>query len=113
LPDVEPNQFRMIRGEQEIIARYEPEQALLTLPKLLADPADRRRMLTLIDKLMADPRVQAAKPSANQQAMLVRIREVLEPGAGPDAAAKPERRKLHPAAMRATGERRAQTVAGR
>jgi hypothetical protein len=45
--------------------------------------------------------------------MLVRIREVLEPGAGPDAAAKPERRKLHPAAMRATGERRAQTVAGR
>jgi pimeloyl-ACP methyl ester carboxylesterase len=113
LPDVDPNQFRMIRGEQEIIARYEPEQAILTLPKLLADPADRVRMLTLIDKLMADPRVQAAQPTAHQQEMLVRIREVLRPAASPDAAAKPERRKLHPAAMRATGERRAQTVAAR
>jgi hypothetical protein len=72
-------------------------------------------MLTLIDKLMADPRVQAAQPTAHQQEMLVRIREVLKPGADtvPGAAPKPERRKLHPAAMRATGERRAQTVAAR
>ena len=37
LPAMPPDQWRRIRGEQEIIVRYEPEQALATLPKLLAD----------------------------------------------------------------------------
>jgi hypothetical protein len=48
-----------------------------SLPQLLADPADRKRLLTLLDKLMADQRVQAAQPTERQQAMLGRIREVL------------------------------------
>jgi hypothetical protein len=84
LPQVAPDQFRRIRGEQEIIARYEPEQALGSLPQLLADPADRARLLTLLDKLMTDQRVQAAQPSAQQLDMLGRIRDVLSPH--PEAA---------------------------
>ena len=32
LPAMPPDQWRRIRGEQEIIVRYEPEQALATLP---------------------------------------------------------------------------------
>lgn len=81
LPQVAPDQFRRIRGEQEIIARYEPEQAIVSLPQLLADPADRTRLLTLLDKLMADHRVQAVEPTAHQLEMLGRIRGVLGPRA--------------------------------
>jgi hypothetical protein len=79
LPAVAPEQFRQIRGEQEIIARYEPEQALASLPQLLDDPADRKRLLTLLDKLMADQRVQATQPTEHQLEMLGRIRGVLSP----------------------------------
>jgi transcriptional regulator of heat shock response len=79
LPAVAPEQFRLIRGEQEIIARYEPEQALASLPQLLHDTVDRKRMLTLLDKLMADERVQAAQPTEHQLEMLGRIRGVLSP----------------------------------
>jgi hypothetical protein len=77
VPEVPPDQWRRIRGEQEIIARYEPEQALGTLPTLLDNRADRERLLTLLDKLMADERVQRAKPTPEQLAMLERIRAVL------------------------------------
>ena len=77
VPAVPPEQLRRIRGEQEIIARYEPEQAIATLPALLADRGDRERLLTLLDKLMADKRVQNAEPTAEQRAMLERIRTVL------------------------------------
>jgi len=77
LPSMPAEQLRRIRGEQEIIVRYEPEQALATLPVLLADHADRERLLTLLEKLMADERVQNAKPTAEQLAMLERIRAVL------------------------------------
>jgi poly(3-hydroxyalkanoate) synthetase len=77
LPDLPPDQWRRIRGEQEIIARYEPEQAIATLPALLDSRADRERLLTLLDKLMADQRVQTAQPTSEQLAMLERIRAVL------------------------------------
>jgi pimeloyl-ACP methyl ester carboxylesterase len=77
LPELPPDQWRRIRGEQEIIARYEPEQAIATLPALLDKPADRERLLTLLDKLMADQRVQMAQPTPEQLAMLDRIRAVL------------------------------------
>lgn len=118
LPQVAPEQFRRIRGEQEIIAHYEPEQAIQSLPRLLADPADRTRLLSLLDKLMADTRVQANQPSAEQLGMLGRIREVLGPVPGqiaipiPSPAAAPgaanERRRQPPGAMRPAAERRRQ-----
>jgi hypothetical protein len=77
LPKAAQEDFRRIRGEQEIITRYEPEQAVLSLPALLPDPAERSRLLSLLDKLIADPRVQAVAPTGEQLEMLERIRRAL------------------------------------
>ncbi len=85
LPAISLDQARRIRGEQEIIVRYEPEKAIETLPVLLGERADRDRLLTLLDRLLADERVQRVKPSAEQLAMLERIRTVL----GSAAARRP------------------------
>lgn len=77
LPDLPPETWRRIRGEQEIIVSYEPDRAIATLPDLLAEAANRERLLTLLDRLVADPRVQRSKPTAEQRAILERIRGVL------------------------------------
>ena len=77
IPQLAPDQWRRIRGEQEIIARYEPEQAIETLPDLLGHTADRERMLMLMERLLADKRVQSGKPTEDQMAMLGSIRSVL------------------------------------
>ena len=82
LPSLAPDQWRRVRGEQEIIARYEPEQSIATLPDLLKHPADRERLLMLMERVLADKRIQADKPSAEQMAMLERIREVLHDKSG-------------------------------
>jgi hypothetical protein len=79
LPDLPLDQVRRIAGEQEIIARYEPERAVETLPLLLSERTDRNRLLTLLDRVLADPRVLRIEPTAQQQAMLVSIRRVLGP----------------------------------
>jgi hypothetical protein len=83
LPELPLDQWRRIRGEQDIIARYAPEQALATLPALLDDPADRERLLTLLDKLIADKRVQMSHPTAEQVAMVERIHDVLSAAPAP------------------------------
>ena len=57
--------------------RYEPERAVETLPALLGERVDRDRLFTLLDRLLADKRVQHVEPSADQMAMLERIRGVL------------------------------------
>src|SRR5262249_6024270 len=67
LPALEHDQWRRLRGEQEIIVRYEPERALASLPTLLAEPADRKRFLTLVEKLTEDERLQGLAPSAAQR----------------------------------------------
>jgi pimeloyl-ACP methyl ester carboxylesterase len=77
LPELVPDEARRIGGEQEIIARYEPEQAIETLPLLLAHAKDRERLLTLLERVIADKRVQRIEPSEEQRAMLARIRGVL------------------------------------
>lgn len=87
LPAVPPDQWRRIRGEQEIIVRYEPERALATLPALLADPADRARFEKLLRKLATDERIHRAKPTDEERAVVDRIEAVLDAG-----AAKPARR---------------------
>jgi pimeloyl-ACP methyl ester carboxylesterase len=84
LPSLPPDQWRRIRGEQELIATYEPEQAIATLPLLLAKPKDRKRLLTLLERLLADERVQSVTPTAQQLEALQRICAVL--GAPPAAA---------------------------
>jgi pimeloyl-ACP methyl ester carboxylesterase len=78
LPDLTPEEWRRVRGEQEIIVRYEPERALETLPELLDQPEDRERFFTVVERLLADRRMQAVEPTPEQQAMLARLREVLD-----------------------------------
>ena len=81
LPPIPREQMRRIRGEQDIIVRYEPERALHTLSKLLADPADRERAVTLLERLLADPRVLTQKWS---DATLARVEKILRAiGANP------------------------------
>ncbi|MCY1562248.1 hypothetical protein D9M68_996110 [compost metagenome] len=63
--------------------QYAPDQALKTLPALLNDPAERERLLTLLDKLSTDEHVLGSQPTPDQAAMLARIRAAL--------AGKPER----------------------
>jgi hypothetical protein len=100
LPDVAPDQWRRIRGEQDIIVRYEPERAIAALPILLRDPADRERLITLARRLMADERMRRSKPSSEQLSMLANIGERLDvtpvrraPGkAKAKAARKPAKR---------------------
>src|SRR4030095_3976230 len=77
LPELPPDEARRIGGEQEIIARYAPDRAVDTLPVLLAKRKDRARLLTLLDCVLADERVQRIEPSTEQKAMLARIRGVL------------------------------------
>jgi len=77
LPDLPRDEVRRIGGEQELIARYEPEKAVATLPLLLAKRKDRERLLTLLERVLADKRVQLIEPSPEQRANLVRIRDVL------------------------------------
>ena len=44
------------------------------------DGVDRERLLTLLDRLLSDERVQRVKPTAEQLAMVERIRAVLDSG---------------------------------
>ena len=87
LPNLSPEQWRRIRGEQEIIVRYEPEQALATLPKLLAKQGDREKLVTLVRSLLEDERVQRAAPTTEQLTMVRSIGQVL------NVAAKPARHR--------------------
>jgi pimeloyl-ACP methyl ester carboxylesterase len=77
LPAVKPDEWRRIRGEQDIIVRYEPERALETLPTLVTDAGDRDRLVALYQRLLADPRFQGLQPTEEQKAMLGRARDVL------------------------------------
>jgi hypothetical protein len=101
LPDLPPDAWRRIRGEQDIIVRYERERAIETMPALLADRADRERLLELVTRLMADERIQAAQPTAEQVAALEALRTALartdapgRPGAKPMARARPRARAV-------------------
>jgi hypothetical protein len=113
LPDVEPDEWRRIRGEQDIIVRYEPEKAIAALPKLLAKHGDRERLVTLVRRLLGDERMRRFEPTTQQLAMIENIGETLEveplqgrgrataqkaaPKAAPKAARKPaaKRRRSH------------------
>lgn len=83
IPKLALDEWRRLRGEQEIIVRYEPDQALATLPQLVADAADRQRLLTVLERIASDARVVRSNPTAEQVDMLARIRAVL--GAAPAA----------------------------
>jgi pimeloyl-ACP methyl ester carboxylesterase len=84
MPAVEVDEWRRLRGTQEIMVRYEPDRAMETLPRLLARSDDRRRFLDLLERILNDKRVQADKATPQQLSTLARIREVL--GAAAPAA---------------------------
>jgi hypothetical protein len=73
LPPLRADEWRAIRGRQEIICRYEPERALQALPRLLADPADRERFQAVLQRMLADPRLPTGQATAAQRATLDRI----------------------------------------
>jgi pimeloyl-ACP methyl ester carboxylesterase len=76
-PDISHHERRRIRGEQEIICRYEPEKAIETLPTLLADPEDRQRFQALLDLLPTDPRFLPKDVAREQSQMLNLIKGML------------------------------------
>jgi hypothetical protein len=59
--------------------KLQPDESA-ALPTLLGDAEDRRRFLTLLGRLVADPRIRAAAIDT-QREMLARIRGVLCEGA--------------------------------
>jgi pimeloyl-ACP methyl ester carboxylesterase len=100
LPDLPPDEARRIGGEQEIIVRYEPERAIQTLPVLLGKRSDRDRLLALLERVLADQRVQRIEPAPEQLAALARIRRVLGWSAGRAGVLRPQRRNRRAAATR-------------
>jgi pimeloyl-ACP methyl ester carboxylesterase len=78
LPDWAPDEWRRIRGEQDIIVRYEPEKAIAALPKLLSKHGDRERLIALVRRLLADERMRRFEPTTEQLAMIENIGETLD-----------------------------------
>jgi hypothetical protein len=77
LPTVPLEQMRRTAGEQEIIATYEPDKAIATLPALLPRREERERLLTLLGRLENDERVRHDGLTAEQRRMLERVRKAL------------------------------------
>jgi pimeloyl-ACP methyl ester carboxylesterase len=93
MPDVPPDEMRRVRGEQEILVGLDPASAIETLPALLVDADDRQRYFALFDRLLSDPRLQAAQVTQRQRAMLDELRRLAERELMPDApGATPARR---------------------
>ena len=77
LPAVPLEEMRRIAGEQEIIATYETDKAIATLPALLPQREERERVLTLLERLENDERVRHDGLTAEQRRMLERVRKTL------------------------------------
>ena len=94
------DQWRRVRGEQEIIVRYAPDEAIATLPALLRErgrpraPADAGRQ-----RLLGGPTRAASEAPTEQLAMIESIgrRDVLTSGNAPRRVARASRaRKRRP-----------------
>ena len=66
-------ELRRLRGEQLVIAAMEPTRALSTLPSLLGNPKDRRRVLELLERL---PQIRE-ELSQEQRSAIDRIKRFL------------------------------------
>ena len=77
LPRLSPEESRRIRGEQDIIVRYAREQAIATLPHLVANPADRERLLKLLNVVAADRRLLGREPRTGDAKVVEAVRSVL------------------------------------
>jgi pimeloyl-ACP methyl ester carboxylesterase len=107
LPRLPPDQWRRIRGEQDIVVRYEPRKALETLPVLVANPAERDQLVDLARRLLEDQRLQQRKPSEVQRQTLRDIAAVLRsstpPAAMPEMVASARRPRSARRPQRRTG----------
>ena len=103
LPELSVHEWKRVRGRQEIIVRYERDRAIETLPRLVEAPADRERLLALVERVLGDPRVMAVQTTAAQRATTARVREVL----GAPVAGSPARKGARAAGKgKARGARR-------
>jgi len=113
LPHLAPDEWRRIRGEQDIIVRYEPEKAIATLPKLLSKPGDRERLVTLVRRLLADERMRRFEPTTEQLAMVENIGATLEVKPARRLSRAPARKTASkPAVKRRKSARRSGSRAG-
>ncbi len=114
LPDFAPDEWRRIRGEQDIIVRYEPEKAIAALPKLLSKSGDRLRLVTLVRMMLSDERMRHFEPTTEQLAMIENIGNTLDvekrPGRGRAEARKPARK---PSVRKTASKPTAKTRKGR
>ena len=78
LPQNSPEQTRRVRGEQEIIVRYEFKRALETLPHLVRYSGSRARMITLLDAVLTEVCLGQIKPTPEQISIFDKIRRVLD-----------------------------------
>ena len=77
MPKTTLEQQRRIRGTQDIIVHYNRAGALKTLPRLVADPGDRKRLRTLLQRVMADEGMRQLKIVPEQLQTLKQIRQLL------------------------------------
>jgi pimeloyl-ACP methyl ester carboxylesterase len=82
---------RRIRAEQAVVAELEPERGLRSLPALLAKAEDRRRVPALLDETVAPGEL-----TAEQEAVLARVRGVLEGAPPPPSPSSRGARKAAP-----------------
>ncbi len=94
LPSMPSDQWRRVRGEQEIIVRYQPDEALATLPALLRSAGDREKLVTLVRRLLGDERVQRARPSSEQLVMIESIGEALSTSGNGASPRRPPRKRI-------------------
>ena len=84
LPRMSAERERRVRGEQEIIVRYEPRRALQTLPHLVRRSTDRERLLTLMEAVFTEAKVGKIRPTSQQISMFEKVRGVLKTKPGTD-----------------------------
>jgi pimeloyl-ACP methyl ester carboxylesterase len=78
LPRISPERERRIRGEQEIIIRYESARALMALPHLLRHQKDRERLLALMEAVLTETKLGKLKPTPGQVSRFEKVRGVLK-----------------------------------
>jgi pimeloyl-ACP methyl ester carboxylesterase len=77
LPEIELADLRRIEGAQGIIVQLAPARAIATLPQLVREPADRGRLVTLIERAIAFRSEGEPWLREEQQALLGEIRDAL------------------------------------
>ena len=92
LPRVKAEDWRRIRGEQEVVAKLEPERAIATLADLVPAARDRERLVSLVEHVIDEGGAHGITPAPEQLATFARIREALSTG-GPARLRKAAPRK--------------------